>query len=139
MAGVDKGRVGKLFADLERYFGDLKELGIKEVGQLDDKRNFYSLSMLLFSILNAVIDLGEEIIKAKGLGLPTTYREIFLIIGNSGLIDKKLCERMAELMYFRNLLAHEYYSFDKNKIFSLYQRLYLIEGFIREAKRILKE
>jgi len=95
--------------------------------------------MLLFSILNAVIDLGEEIIKAKGLGLPTTYREIFLIIGNSGLMDKKLCKRVAELMYFRNLLAHEYYSFDKNKIFSLYQRLYLIEGFIREAKRILKE
>jgi len=92
---------------LERYFEDLKELGIKEVGQLDDKRNFYSLSMLLFSILNAVIDLGEEIIKAKGLGLPTTYREIFLIIGNSGLMDKKLCKRVAELMYFRNLLAHE--------------------------------
>jgi len=43
MAGVDKGRVGKLFADLERYFEDLKELGIKEVGQLDDKRNFFIL------------------------------------------------------------------------------------------------
>ena len=136
MAGVDKGRVGKLFADLERYFEDLKELDIKDVRQLDDKRNFYSLSMLLFSVLNVVIDLGEEIIKAKGLGVPTTYREIFLIIGNSDLMDKSLCERVAELMYFRNLLAHEYYSFDKNKIFSLYQRLYLIEQFIKEAKKI---
>ncbi len=34
-------------------------------------------------------------------------QEIFLIIGNSGLIDKKLCKSVAELMYFRNLLAHE--------------------------------
>ncbi len=139
MAGVDKRRVGKLFADLERYFKDLRELNIKDIGQLDDKRNFYSLSMLLFSILNVVIDLGEEIIKVKGLGIPTTYREIFLIIGNSGLIDKTLCERIANLMYFRNLLAHEYYSFDKNKIFSLYQKLYLVEQFIKEVKKIFQE
>lgn len=51
MAGVDKGRVGKLFADLERYFEDLKELDIKDIDQLDDKRNFYSLSMLFFQFL----------------------------------------------------------------------------------------
>ncbi len=46
----DRERLGKIFSDIERYFSDLEAMGIKSVKDLEDKKSFYSASMLLFSI-----------------------------------------------------------------------------------------
>jgi|GEM_PF-3647173 len=54
----DIEKITKIIADLERYFNDLEKLGIKEMGDLEDRKNFYSVSMVLFAILNRAIDLG---------------------------------------------------------------------------------
>lgn len=47
---------------MEKYFEDMEKLGIRKIEDLDDIKNFYSVSMLLFAILNKAIDLGEEIV-----------------------------------------------------------------------------
>lgn len=43
-------------------------------GQLDfdDKRNFYAASMILFTILNRVFDLGNEVCIAQDEGIPSS-------------------------------------------------------------------
>jgi len=73
----DLDRMGIIMADIERYLRDFRELKIERVGDLQDKKTFYAASMILFSLLNRVIDLGNEVVMAKSLGIPATYREIF--------------------------------------------------------------
>ena len=43
--------------------------------------------MLVFSLVNSAIDLGNEIISAKKLEMPQSYKEIFEILANNKLID----------------------------------------------------
>lgn len=78
MKMYDIERIGKIISDIERYFRDLEleGLNIKNVEDLEDRKDFYAISMVLFSILNRAIDLGDEIVMANNLGMPSTYKEI---------------------------------------------------------------
>ena len=71
----DRERIVKIVSDLEKYFRDLEELKIEEIADIEAKMHFYALSMVLFSILNRTIDLGNEIVMANNLGMPSTYKE----------------------------------------------------------------
>jgi len=86
----DIERIGKIISDIEKYLRDLEELKIKKIEDLEDKRNFYALSMALFSVLNRTIDLGSEIVMANDLGIPTTYRDIFKLLSKNEFIGKVL-------------------------------------------------
>lgn len=74
---------------MKKYFQDLKELRINKLEDLKRKDKFYSCSMLIFSLINSAIDLGNEIISAKKLEMPHSYREIFEILSNRKIITKK--------------------------------------------------
>jgi uncharacterized protein YutE (UPF0331/DUF86 family) len=47
--------------------------------------------MVLFSLLNRVFDLGSEMAIAHNLGIPGTYREIFVLLRKDGIIKKRSC------------------------------------------------
>ncbi|NCN65747.1 MAG: DUF86 domain-containing protein [Candidatus Altiarchaeum hamiconexum] len=76
--------------DIEKYFGDLENLGIEKADDLDDRKNFYAVSMVLFTILNRAIDLGEEIVLSKNLGMPSTYKDIFRLLLKNKTIEKNI-------------------------------------------------
>jgi hypothetical protein len=71
----DTERIARIISDIEKYLRDLEELDIKEAKDLADKRNFYAISMVLFSILNRTIDLGEELVMANNLGMPLLIKK----------------------------------------------------------------
>jgi uncharacterized protein YutE (UPF0331/DUF86 family) len=80
----DEERIGTIFSDIQRYLKDFEDLGIHSVQDLQDKRNFYASSIVLFSLLNRVFDLGSEMAIAHNLGIPGTYREIFVLLQKTG-------------------------------------------------------
>jgi uncharacterized protein YutE (UPF0331/DUF86 family) len=119
----DTERIGTIISDIERYRSDLRDLHIGSVNDLDDKRSFYAASMILFALLNRTIDLGNEIILAHGFGIPSTYREIFSILEKEGVIKQDLAKKIMHLVFYRNLLSHEYHGIDRDKIFQLIGRV----------------
>ena len=134
----DMERIGKIMSDIEKYFRDLEELKIEKIEDLEDKRNFYALSMALFSILNRTIDLGSEIVIANNLGMPSTYRDIFGLLGKNGFIDKALEKELSHLVFYRNLLSHEYYDLTEKDVFDVFKRLNLIKQFVEKVKELLR-
>jgi len=46
--------------------------------------------MVLFTILNRAIDLGEEIVLSKNLGMPSTYKDIFRLLLKNKTIEKNI-------------------------------------------------
>ena len=134
----DIERIGKIISDIEKYLRDLEELKIKKIEDLEDKRNFYALSMALFSALNRTIDLGSEIVMANDLGIPTTYRDIFKLLSKNGFIDKTLEKELSRLVFYRNLLSHEYYDLTDKDIFDLLGRIVVIKQFVEKIKELLR-
>jgi uncharacterized protein YutE (UPF0331/DUF86 family) len=106
--------------DIRRYILDPGDLNICRIQDPDDKRNFYAASMIRFSLLNWVFDLGSEVAIAHNLGIPSTYREIFVLMRKNELIENDLAHRMVGLVTFRNLLSHEYHGITKRKTFQSY-------------------
>lgn len=134
----DIQRIGKIIGDLNRFQDDLAGLNIRTVRDLNDKKNFYSASMLLFSILNRCIDLGEEIVTAKNVGTPATYRDIFVLLGRKKIIPPAMEQKLSSLMRLRNALAHEYEDFSEKDVFEGLRLVGVVSDFIIVVKALLK-
>jgi uncharacterized protein YutE (UPF0331/DUF86 family) len=131
-------RIGNIVADVNRYFRDLEKLSITKEEDLKDIKTFYASSMVVFSILNRAIDLGEEIITTFDLGYPTKYREIFDILENAGIISNETARKMRKLIFYRNVIAHEYYRISWKELYDVIQRLTIVKDFVKEIKEFLK-
>jgi len=126
----DIERMGLIFSDIRRYFEDLESLSILHVQDLDDKRNFYAASMILFSLINRILDLGSEMVIANNLGVPSTYREIFILLQKDGTVNADLAREMGRLVTYRNLLSHEYQGITSEQVFELLGKVELIKKFV---------
>lgn len=107
---------------------------MRKIGDLASKERFYAVSMLLFSLINRAIDLGEEIVADKKLGLPGTYREIFYLLEKHKIISKELSKDLSSLVYFRNLAAHEYHTFTENDVYSAFHKIRSVQQFVDVIK-----
>lgn len=134
----DLERIGTIFEDIRIYLQDLDSLHITKREDLCDKRNFYAASMILFSCLNRIIDLGNEIAMAHNLGIPSTYRDVFILLQRNGLIGDELAKELIGLVTYRNLLSHEYHGITNEKLFSLVQKIPTIREFTYGMQDIIK-
>jgi uncharacterized protein YutE (UPF0331/DUF86 family) len=137
----DVERIGKIISDIERYFRDLEleGLNIKNVEDLEDRKDFYAISMVLFSILNRAIDLGDEIVMANNLGMPSTYKEIFRLLTRNEFIGKDMGEDLSNLVFYRNLLSHEYYDLTEEDVFEVSKKISIVKNFVERIKEVIKE
>jgi uncharacterized protein YutE (UPF0331/DUF86 family) len=135
----DREQVSKIISDIERYTKDLQDLGIAGREELEDRRTLYALSMLLFTIINRALDLADEVILTNRLGMPQSYREIFDILRRRGFIDRKLADEMARIVFYRNMIAHQYDDLTDDDLYSLFERLDTILKFVERMKEIIRE
>ncbi|MDI6807138.1 MAG: DUF86 domain-containing protein [Candidatus Aenigmarchaeota archaeon] len=135
---MDKERVVKILSDVEKYFKDLEDREIKTVDDLRDVEKYYATSMILFSLLNRIIDLGQEIVLSKKLGMPSTYKEIFEILFERNFITKEMLNELKKLVDVRNILSHEYYRVDISFIFKAAKRVKVIKEFVKIMKKEIK-
>lgn len=134
----DRERIASIIGDIERYLSDLQELNITEVSDLDDRRSFYAASMVLFSILNRTIDLGEELVAAKNPGMPSTYRGIFELLARDKIVTASLGAELSRLVFYRNLLSHEYHRVREADVLDVSGRMNTVREFVNKAKELLQ-
>ncbi len=78
-----------------------------------------TLSSLKFSLLRAIqasIDACMLLSSSRRYKIPATYRECFLNLHGGGLLDKSLAEKLSKMAGFRNLLIHQYWDVDDERI-----------------------
>ena len=130
-------KIAKIAADLEGWFKELGSLQIKNTESLRDSRNFHAASMLLFSIINGAIKIGEEVISLKRLGFPSSYKEIFGILEKNKIISGQLSREMAGLVVYRNMFAHQYWSFSEKDVWKALKKVHAVKLFVVQAKKFL--
>jgi uncharacterized protein YutE (UPF0331/DUF86 family) len=129
-------KILKIIGNLEKYFNDLKELNVKSAESLT-KEKFYSLSMILFAILNRAIDLGEEIVRENKMGIASSYKEIFQILNRNGVISNEVAKQMEYLVSMRNVLAHEYFDVTEKSIYEISKKINSVELLTEQIKTFI--
>lgn len=86
--------------------------------------------MILFALLNRVFDLGSEVIIAHRSGIPTTYREIFSLIEQEGIITHTLAQSMKHFGISRNLVSHEHQGITPDQLYTLIGETETIKSFV---------
>ncbi|MBI4163802.1 MAG: hypothetical protein HY512_02990, partial [Candidatus Aenigmarchaeota archaeon] len=71
---IDKNRAASIISNIERYLKELESYNIKSENDLRDNKTFFAASMLAFQSLNSILDLADEVVSGKDLGVPSTYK-----------------------------------------------------------------
>jgi uncharacterized protein YutE (UPF0331/DUF86 family) len=70
----------------------------------------------LFVALQDVLTLATHWLSDDGEVVPQSYREVFRLFGERGVIPRDLAERLASAAGLRNLVAHQYAVIDWQRI-----------------------
>ncbi len=136
MFKLDEERVIELIRVINENISFVRNENIIKVDQLKkSKKDYLAVSMALFTTLNKVIELGEELIDSLDKDIyPKTYREIPKILLQEKLIEEELFKDLNDLIKYRNDIAHEYEQIFENEIFWCVNHLSSIEKFVKIVK-----
>ena len=73
----------------------------------------------LLEIIECCIDIASHIIAVNGMGRAEEYREMFYLLGEWGVIEKGLAERLGDMAGFRNLLVYMYGDVDNEVVLEM--------------------
>jgi len=113
----DLERIGKIISDINKYMKELEGYNLSKE-DLSDSKNYNASSMLVFAILNRLIDIGGEIISAEELGAPNTYQDIMNILSKANVINKEKAEKLNTLISKRNIFAHFYEDITEKELYT---------------------
>ncbi|GEM_PF-374202 len=101
-----------LLEEMDKALKDIDDLSgmIRSVEDLRDS------SLLLRACRDATlvaiqgaIDIGNRIISIMGWRRPESYRDVFEVLLENGVIEEKLAFKLQDLAGFRNVLVHLYW------------------------------
>ena len=94
----------------------------------------------MYLAIQCAIDLANDLIVMHELEEPSTYREVFLILGRGKLLPMRLAKKLASLAGFRNVIAHIYLTLDLERAYSILRRGdRSLKEFAEIASRILRK
>ncbi len=118
---------------LEEYIDILKDYQdyrLEEIRQ--DQTLKGAVERYLQVSLECMIDIGEVIISRRSLKKPESYKEIFTILGDNGILPVDFSRQISPAAGFRNVLVHMYAHIDMEKVyFYLQNHLDDLEQFAR--------
>lgn len=109
----------KRLQSLKEYYKSLRYIQKKYSLESIKKDLFirYTLERLLHLAAESSIDIGEIIISGKSLESPYFNKDVFRILGEAKILNKKLSDSFQEIAKFRNILVHDYVKLDLEKMY----------------------
>jgi len=89
--------------------------------------------------IESVIDIGNEIISILQMRKPDQYKDIPIILAESGIIPKDFAAEIVKMIGFRNLLVHDYAIIDTASEYEFLEtRLTDFEKYMKHVANWLK-
>lgn len=77
------------------------------------------VALNLFVALQETIALATHWLSDAGGTVPSSYRELFTSLSDTGALDPELAQRLADAAGFRNLFAHRYGVLDWGRVHTI--------------------
>jgi uncharacterized protein YutE (UPF0331/DUF86 family) len=105
-----------------------------------DPRNYGSGERFLQLAIEVALNIGHHIIASSGYQQPTTYAEVFSVLGREGVIDPAFAHDLEPMARMRNRLVHLYEDVDPGKVHELLRtRLADFDRFAQEITSYLDD
>jgi len=120
---------------LDTCLRDLREIQPPnfEAFEQDKMLRRYAERMLQMTIENC-IRIGIQILTDSGFRAPENYHDVFIALGEHGVLDTALVNSMTMMVELRNLLVYEYDVVDHMMIYSVLKRR--LDDFAEFARAI---
>ena len=136
---IDRELVERKLADVKGALEELREIAEKGLEAFLSERYLrYAAKYLLITAIEGAFSVCNHIAVRKGR-IPKSYSECFRELANLGVIDRELGERLSRMAKFRNLLVHQYWRVDDERVFRIIEEdISDLDEFIAEVMRYLK-
>ena len=108
---TDPELVAKKLAFIETCVRELQTLARPD-RIADDLREERFVEHTLQLAIQAALDVGSHIVSDERLGEPETSRDVFRLLGRTGLVPADLLGRLEQMAGFRNVVVHLYQEVD---------------------------
>lgn len=109
-------RIDKLKEYL-RYLEDVKEYSREEY--IKNPLIYGSTERFLHLTIECVMDIANHLISDLRFRKPESNRDVFDILYENDIIDKKLKENLCNMASFRNILVHDYLKLDREIVYDI--------------------
>ncbi|WP_172675888.1 DUF86 domain-containing protein [Propionispora sp. 2/2-37] len=124
---------------MAEYIQDLKD--VQDVTAEEFMRNKQLrryVERTLQVAIEACLDIGSHWIADQGWREPATYREIFVVLAENGVLTQEQAATYQKMAQFRNLLVHDYARIDPEILLSILKRnLTDLEFFLQRMEALL--
>ena len=103
-----------------RFLEEIKTLSPEQF--LESYKDIQAAKYSLLEIMEACIDIANYIISVKGFRRAEEYSEMFKVLKEEGVIQKKLATKLEDMARFRNLLVHRYGEIDNRRVLEIIKR-----------------
>ena len=104
--------LARILARVDEYARDVTRQ------QLDtDLDTWLMVSRALELVGQCCVDLALELVAARGLGAPATYREAFVRLAQAGVLSPEHADTLQGWAGLRNVLAHQYTVLDLDRVY----------------------
>jgi uncharacterized protein YutE (UPF0331/DUF86 family) len=122
-AVVDKALVAARIASVRDAVSRIRSLLPADANAFVADRTVREVVILnLFVGLQDVLSLATHWLADEGSVVPQSYRDVFIVMGERGLVSRALAGRLAAASGLRNLVAHQYAVVDWLRIHEIASR-----------------
>jgi uncharacterized protein YutE (UPF0331/DUF86 family) len=137
---VDREKLSSRLDALEGYLAELRSFrGTSREEFIREPALHHLAERYLELACECVLDIAHHVIADQGYRQATGYRDAIEVLGEEGLIEADLVERLKDWMGFRNVLVHLYIDIDHSRSYDAIQEdLGDLEQFASRMARFLK-
>jgi uncharacterized protein YutE (UPF0331/DUF86 family) len=108
---------------LETYLKELTEIQPANFQAFEqDKMLRRYAERMLHMTIDTCIQIGIETLTGAGLRAPENYHDVFIVLGEQGILTPILVNSMTMMVELRNLLVYEYDVVDHMMVYSVLKR-----------------
>ncbi len=103
---------------------------------ISDNRSKRFVERMLQIVIEAMIDIGHHIISDEGFREPQSYRDVFVVLVENGIIPEQDLQKYENIASFRNILVHHYEKIDDAIVYGVFkEKLDDIKNFVAYVLR----
>ena len=131
---VDPERIQKLVGSMRESVRLLHDIQVMEESEFHKDIHKQSSAKYNFIVaIEAAIDLANHLISKRALRAPEDYADVFKVLADASVIDKRFSIELGRMARFRNRLVHLYWEVDIAEVWKIIQtRLNDFEEYISQ-------
>jgi uncharacterized protein YutE (UPF0331/DUF86 family) len=137
---VEKSLIYRKLDDLRTYRTQVGEYsGITPGEYSSDWKMQRIVERTLQIMIETCVDISNHIISDEGYRAPRSIADTFVILSESNLLSKELCDTLVKMAKFRNVVVHQYDEVDVEIVVSILRKhLEVFDGFEMEIRKYLR-